>query len=326
MQRTRLPRVSTPVFRAAGRDVEAPEQVAVPTAEPSAPGDAAEALQDAYSDIKAADHASILASKASSHDGRTGATCAHPSSPTALLAGCQALESSGSCSTGTHGLVAVALCVLCSKFTEPKLQLLCYAAGSVSYHESVLVPTHAARARTSIPAVSHIHAQISGLASPRALRPRAPGSALEALLRSADCSADRFAAAFRRACEAALVAAYGRDAARAQAASRLLDDGNRRLVAAGRGGAASTSAQRSAPSAARPAAPPPAAPAPAAQAGAEHSFWIGSAPRVSEMLALQARCAAPTHDLHQQRFTADSCPPGNSKVVKSPMGKARRYL
>ena len=114
-------------------------------------------------------------------------------------------------------------------------------------------------------------------------------SELEGLLRGPDCSAERFAAAFRSACEAALVAAYGRDGARAQAASRLLDDGNRRLAALARMGAASTSAQRSAPSAPAPAANQSGAAAQAAAPSAEqHAFWIGSAPRVSEMLALQA--------------------------------------
>ncbi|KAK9830947.1 hypothetical protein WJX81_000882 [Elliptochloris bilobata] len=57
---------------------------------------------------------------------------------------------------------------------------------------------------------------------------------LEALLSGLDSSTERFAAAFRDACEAALVAAYGRNASQ------------------------------------------------------QHTFWVGSAPRVSEMLALQA--------------------------------------
>lgn len=73
------------MFKAAGRDAAELGGVDAPTAEPSVSEGAGSALQDAYNDIRAADHAGILASKASLHDGRTGATCAHASSWTALL-------------------------------------------------------------------------------------------------------------------------------------------------------------------------------------------------------------------------------------------------
>ena len=74
MQKTRLPRVSTAVFAPAGGDAPLAARPLLVEASSAAPRPAAQLLADAYTDIKAADHAGILASSLP-HGSGTGARC-----------------------------------------------------------------------------------------------------------------------------------------------------------------------------------------------------------------------------------------------------------
>ncbi len=74
MQKTRLPRVSTAVFAPAGGDAALAARPLLVEASSAEPRPAAQLLADAFADIKAADHAGILASSLPQGSG-TGARC-----------------------------------------------------------------------------------------------------------------------------------------------------------------------------------------------------------------------------------------------------------
>lgn len=74
MQKTRLPRVSTAVFAPAGGDAALAAKPLLVEASSAEPQPAAQLLADAYADIKAADHAGILASSLPQGSG-TGTRC-----------------------------------------------------------------------------------------------------------------------------------------------------------------------------------------------------------------------------------------------------------
>ncbi len=74
MQKTQLPRVSTPAFKFAGGDAQGASKRSVAPVSAAAPQRATQPLLDAFADIRAADHAGILSAK-TPQSGATGVRC-----------------------------------------------------------------------------------------------------------------------------------------------------------------------------------------------------------------------------------------------------------